>query len=83
MRAGIFVLMLAALAGCKDERPPHMATVCDEHHTTTVTTTTIINGRVGVGITPIRTCVRSHLECKPAGEDYTGDLTCADVMAAQ
>ncbi|WP_422077169.1 hypothetical protein [Vannielia sp.] len=32
--------------------------------------------------TPVTVCLRSHLECRPAGEEYTGDLTCADVLAS-
>jgi hypothetical protein len=74
MKRIVMLVAALALSGCKDDSPPRLVTVCDEHQTNVAWAYT------DKGLKPAfyTVCVRSHVECRPAGKDYTGTRTGCD-----
>jgi heat shock protein HslJ len=73
------LLALAALAGCKNDSPPRWRQACvDRDYTTTIIP--VWNG-TSMTMQPVTTshCVRYEMQCRPAGRDYTGPLTCENM----
>lgn len=80
-KAVALAVVLAALAGCKDERPARWTRECVESHTEMRLQYAPhmpgfgVNLGGGMRLAPATVCDRHDYVCRPAGKDYTGPQT--------